>query len=177
MKDYFNLPNILTYIRIALVPVFVVLFFTSSPIYTYALGVFVLASVTDVVDGYIARKFNLITDIGKVLDPFADKLLKITVLACLVSVEIIPLWFIIAMLSLDLTLIISASILYSKEIVIKSNVVGKSGTAIISTGIILSFFHESVNGLNLVVLNIGLLVVFCSVLSYFMVYIKRKNKA
>ncbi len=108
MKDALNLPNILTYIRIALVPVFVTLFYAVN-IYV-ALAIFVVACVTDVIDGFVARKFNMITNLGKVLDPFADKLLKLSTLICFVSVNIIPLWFLIVMLSLDLFLVVSGVI-------------------------------------------------------------------
>lgn len=176
MKEYFNLPNVLTYIRIALIPVFVILFFSVTPIYQLPLAIFVLASVTDAIDGFIARRYNLITNIGKVLDPFADKLLKITVLFCFVSIDIIPLWFVLAMLVFDLTLIIAASILFKKEIVIKSNIIGKSGTTIISLGLILSFFHEKVYDINLYILYLGLLVVFCSCISYLLIYLKTKKE-
>ena len=71
-----NVPNTLSVIRIVLIPVFVVLYFLPFAFAPYlAFAVFVLASFTDFLDGYIARKYNLITDLGKLLDPIADKLL------------------------------------------------------------------------------------------------------
>lgn len=174
MKEAFSLPNILSYIRLALVPVFVILFFNASSLY-YALAIFLIASLTDAVDGFIARKFNLTTSIGKVLDPFADKLLKITVLTCFVIEGIIPVWFVIVMLALDLFLIICGSILFKREVIIQSNFIGKSGTAVIAVGILLSFFHSHVNNVNLYVLYLGLLIVFASVISYLVVYLKTKS--
>ena len=81
-KKMKNIPNILSVIRIILVLVFVVVFFLPiSKI--WALIVFLTAGATDVVDGFLARKFNWITDLGKILDPFADKLMQCTVLVCL----------------------------------------------------------------------------------------------
>lgn len=170
MKEFFSLPNILSYIRIALVPVFAILYLTNHVV--GALIVFILASITDALDGFIARKFKLVTNIGKILDPFADKLLKITVLACFVSKGVIDLWFLIAMLVVDLSLVISASILFKREIIIKSNFVGKAGTAIIAVGIILSFFADKINYINKIVLYCGFLVVFASALTYLMIYLK-----
>ena len=71
-----NLPNKLTCIRMALIPVFVLLFYAPFAAGRYlALAVFIAASLTDTADGYIARKYNLITDFGKFMDPLADKLL------------------------------------------------------------------------------------------------------
>lgn len=73
-----NVPNILTLLRIFMIPVFIVLFLLPEGAgMPWALGVFVLASLTDAVDGYIARKYNAITSFGKLMDPLADKLLTI----------------------------------------------------------------------------------------------------
>lgn len=81
-KDLFTIPNILTYIRLLCVPVFIGVMIAycidkTATAYLWAgFGLFVFASATDIADGYIARRFNLISDIGKVLDPVADKLLQ-----------------------------------------------------------------------------------------------------
>ena len=77
-----NIPNILSTIRILLVFVFVFLLFgLNSPV--GALIVFLVAGATDVIDGFLARRFNWITNLGKILDPLADKLMQCTVLVCL----------------------------------------------------------------------------------------------
>lgn len=71
-----NLPTKLTFLRILLIPVFIALFFIEFPFHcAAATGVFIIASFTDFLDGYIARKNNLVTDLGKFLDPIADKML------------------------------------------------------------------------------------------------------
>lgn len=81
-----NIPNALSFFRIALLPVFIILYLSSKndPILVYwALGVLLLSGLTDSLDGIIARKFNQITDLGKLLDPVADKLTQVTVVICL----------------------------------------------------------------------------------------------
>ena len=89
-----NIPNILSIIRIILVFVFVAVFFVAdSPV--WALIIFLTAGATDVVDGYLARRFNWITNLGKILDPFADKFMQCTALVCLCIKNFVPLWFVI----------------------------------------------------------------------------------
>lgn len=89
-----NIPNILSVIRILLVFVFVFVLFVLDNMYV-ALIVFFVAGATDVVDGYLARRNNWITNLGKILDPFADKLMQCTVLVSLCIKGILPLWFVI----------------------------------------------------------------------------------
>ena len=79
-----NLPNKLTLLRVIIVPVFVLCFLMEW--YPAALIFFIAASVTDALDGHIARKYNLVTDFGKFLDPLADKVLVLSALACFTAV-------------------------------------------------------------------------------------------
>ncbi len=81
-----NIPNKITLTRIILMPIFIALFLVSFPGSKFvALGIFVIAAVSDCLDGYIARKYNLVTDLGKFLDPIADKLLATTGLVMLIT--------------------------------------------------------------------------------------------
>lgn len=98
-----NLPNRLTLLRIFMIPVFVAVYFINAIPYNYLLSaiVFALAALTDFLDGYIARKYNLITDLGKFLDPIADKVLVAAALIVMLVVpvggtEILPAYFSIA---------------------------------------------------------------------------------
>lgn len=76
-----NLPNLLTLVRFLLIPAYFLVFFSNSPWNMwFALGIVVLAGLTDLLDGYIARRFNLITPLGIVLDPLADKLMMLSVI-------------------------------------------------------------------------------------------------
>ena len=86
-----NISNILSIIRICLVFVFLALFFTDNVL--LALIVFLVAGATDIIDGYLARKYNWVTALGKILDPVADKLMQCTVLICLLIGGYIPVWF------------------------------------------------------------------------------------
>lgn len=98
-----NLPNKLTIFRMILIPFFVV--FMKLPIgggdiHRYiALVIFVVASLTDTLDGYIARRDNLVTDFGKFMDPLADKLLVCSALICLVELDKIPCWVVIIIIA------------------------------------------------------------------------------
>lgn len=84
-KDFFTVPNILVYIRVLLIPVFVYLYIhaRTDKEYCTALAVMVIAFLTDFFDGKIARRYNLVTDLGKILDPIADKLCQFAVALCL----------------------------------------------------------------------------------------------
>lgn len=79
----FTIPNLLSFFRICLIPLFVWLYFKHKESGIAAV-VFIVSGITDVVDGFIARKFNMISDFGKFFDPIADKLTQITVLGCLI---------------------------------------------------------------------------------------------
>ena len=85
LKEIFNIPNTLSYIRVLLIPVFVAIFLTAETVtdYYWAAGIVVLSGLTDFVDGYIARHFNQITDLGKLIDPVADKLTQLALVICM----------------------------------------------------------------------------------------------
>lgn len=95
-----NLPNKLTLLRIIMIPVFVVLLYLDFPFNNLvALAVFILASITDTLDGYIARKYNLITDFGKFMDPIADKLLVTAAMQVFVDWHMMPAWVVIVVVA------------------------------------------------------------------------------
>ena len=96
-----NLPNKLTLLRIVMIPVFVVLLLWGpKPVCNYVAAlVFIAASLTDTADGYIARKYNLITTFGKFMDPLADKLLVCSAMICLVDLGRIESWIVIIIIA------------------------------------------------------------------------------
>ena len=167
-----NVPNILSFIRLILVPIFVVSFFVINQY--LALAIFVIASITDIIDGYIARHYNAITEFGKVLDPFADKLMKMSALISLAIANLIPLWVAILMIVCDIAMIISGLCLYKKKITIQSNWIGKAGTFVISIGVVLSFFTQWLGDTNVYVIYAGITIAIIAGLDY--VYIFFTNK-
>lgn len=96
-----NLPNKLTMFRVILIPFFVVFLLVDiTPVDKWiALAIFIIASLTDMLDGKIARKYNLVTNFGKFMDPLADKLLVCSALVCLVAVDSIPAWMVIVIIA------------------------------------------------------------------------------
>ena len=97
-----NLPNKLTILRVIMIPFFV--FFLLAPFFDgygnyIALVIFIIASLTDLADGKIARKYNLVTNIGKFMDPLADKLLVCSAMICLVDLKLIPSWIVIIIIA------------------------------------------------------------------------------
>ena len=98
-----NLPNKLTIFRVILIPFFVFfLLWQNGENYTFrmiALALFIIASLTDLLDGKIARKYNLVTNFGKFMDPLADKLLVCSALICLIELNALPAWMVIIIIS------------------------------------------------------------------------------
>ena len=136
-----NLPNKLTVLRVILIPFFVaaVLFDEGdSQMFRYlAASIFIVASLTDLLDGKIARKYNLVTNFGKFMDPLADKLLVCAALICLVELEQLPAWMVIVIVSREF--IISGFRLVAAEqgIVIAASYWGKFKTTFQMIAIIL----------------------------------------
>ena len=145
-KELRMVPNVLCLIRLASVPIFVffILFGGLRADYTYfvliGLGVFLFAASTDMFDGHIARKYNMVTELGKFLDPFADKVMHVSVILSLVIIGYVH-WAIIVLLAVkELTMIILASLLINRKIVIKANFMGKLASILLSAGVIVAFF-------------------------------------
>lgn len=112
-KSWINIPNALTVLRILLVPVYLYIFYSGSENNIFFAGlIFILAGITDVLDGYIARKYNLGTDLGAILDPFADKLMSFTILITFATSGIIPMWILIALGIKEVVMIVGGGILY-----------------------------------------------------------------
>lgn len=108
-----NIPNILTIIRLLLIPVFVASFFSQSENnILYATCIFIIAGITDLLDGYIARRYNMVTKWGTVLDPLADKLMQLTVLVCFTIAKYIPIWVIVVIGIKELLMISGGLFLY-----------------------------------------------------------------
>ena len=121
-----NLPNKLTMGRILAIPVFIVVFLMG---YNYAAAViFILAALTDMLDGHIARKYNLVTNFGKLMDPLADKLLVMSALLCLVQVGDVAGWMVIVILGREFIITGMRQVAAAQGIVIAAGNTGKIKT-------------------------------------------------
>ena len=139
-----NIPNMLTILRFILIPFIYVSVLSKH--FLIALIIFTTSAITDVLDGYIARKYNYITDIGKLMDPLADKLTQIALLLSLTILKILPLWIFIVVFVKELVLVISASVLYSKkEVVVYSKWYGKLATTLFYLAIVCSLLINEFN--------------------------------
>lgn len=137
MKKYFKyVPNILTLIRFLLIPLILILL--SQGKYIDAIIVFSISGITDILDGVIARKFNFISDFGKLMDPLADKFTQISMLVMLTVKKIIPLWIVIVVFIKEFCMICGASFLYGKELVVSSKWYGKASTTLFYIAIVVS---------------------------------------
>lgn len=172
-----NIPNILTIIRFILVPVIYTAVINKR--FLTALIIFTISAITDILDGFIARKFNYITDIGKLMDPLADKLTQISLLLALSFLKILPWWIFAIVFLKELVLVISASVLYSKkDVVVYSKWYGKLATTLFYLAIVISLIT---NQFNIIIpfridLYLYYLAILATVFSLIMYSIKFKFK-
>lgn len=128
-----NVPNVLTVLRLLLVPVFIFTYMASNDttLHIIAASIFLLASLTDILDGYIARKFNMITDFGKLADPIADKLMQLSVIGCLTINDRISGWILGLYAVKELVLIVGGLNLLKDKYIVQSKRSGKIATVIL----------------------------------------------
>ena len=142
-----TITNVLTLFRFILVPFFVIAFYQYPDKRYYSLAVFALASVTDAVDGYLARKLNQVSHFGKLFDPAADKLMIVSMLFCLKFVGLLApfrlKWLnnaiLYTLLAKELFMILGGMYMLKRGIVVHSNYVGKTATALFVLAILLVF--------------------------------------
>lgn len=139
-----NVPNALTLLRVFMVPVFVVFMLADvcGEADRYIAGIiFIAASLTDTLDGYLARKNNQITVFGKFMDPLADKLLVCAAMICLVELELLPSWIVIIIVSREFIISGFRLIAAEKGVVIAASYWGKFKTVSQMLMVILLIFH------------------------------------
>ncbi len=137
--DMWNVPNVLTIMRIILIPVFVVLH--AKGLLKWALAVFLVASFTDFLDGYLARKNNQITAFGKLMDPLADKVMVCTAMLCQAIGGAIPWVAFAVVLGKELLMVIGGMFMLRRGVVVYSNMWGKVAQCMFIAALVLSFFH------------------------------------
>lgn len=138
-----NFPNILTAFRIILIPVVSAAFAEGN--IGVATILFLIASATDIFDGFIARRFNLVTDVGKVLDPIADKGMSLTVLICMWKyAELIPNWAVVIFIAKEAAMLMGGMILLVRKDIVPSVWYGKASTIITSTVVVVILLWRNV---------------------------------
>lgn len=135
MKKY--IPNILTVSRFILIPFIVMSLLHEN--YILSIILLSISGLTDILDGLIARKCNIISNFGKLIDPLADKATQVSILVTLVFQNIIPLWILVVIFVKEMFMISGASFLYGKELVVSSRWYGKLSTIMIYLSMVSSF--------------------------------------
>lgn len=137
-QDSLNLPNFLTLVRILLIPVFVVIFLAPTPDRSLlAAVVFTVAAVTDLLDGYIARRTGQVTKLGKLLDPIADKLLVLSALILLVNIDRVSAVVALLIIARELAVTGIRAIAAGERLIIAAEVTGKYKMALQVVAIVL----------------------------------------
>ncbi|CAE6772164.1 MAG: CDP-diacylglycerol--glycerol-3-phosphate 3-phosphatidyltransferase [Nitrospira sp.] len=140
-----NLPNVLTLVRILLIPVFVMLLLDPTPDRSLAAAiVFVIAAVTDLLDGYVARKTGQITKLGRLLDPIADKLLVLSALILLVQVDRVTALVAILIIAREVAVTGLRAIAASEGMIMSAEVTGKYKMALQVVAIVLLLLEGTV---------------------------------
>lgn len=145
LKKNLNVPNVLSLIRLLLVPVYIIVFANGHKY--VSLVIFLVASFTDFLDGQIARRYNLITDVGKVLDPLADKLMVLTAMFSMTIGNakippVLPWAAVIIVLVKELIFIIGGALLWKNGVVVYARIWGKAAQVAFIIGLISSYFHD-----------------------------------
>ena len=171
--ETFNLPNTITLLRISIVPFLFILLLDPGEFWSLILAIlFVIASITDVFDGYFARKYNLITTMGKFLDPIADKLIINTAMIVMIPIGRIPAWIVAVTIIRDLIVDVIRSIASSEGNYIQASPIGKQKTLAQTIAITALMIHYSIFGIDAhfvgtITLYIALLFTIYSGVDYF----------
>lgn len=162
-----NVPNALTVLRILLVPVLVVALLDETSTGWWAAGVFALASLTDMIDGYIARSRRQITTFGKLMDPVADKLLIIAALVVLVSQSRIPAWIAMVIIAREFAVTVTRLAATGQGLVISANWWGKAKTIVQVAAIFFAIAFNPTPPAVDVLLYLAVLITVVSGIDYF----------
>lgn len=180
--ETFNLPNTITLMRVGVVPFLFILLLEPGEFWSLILAVlFVIASITDFFDGYIARKYQMITTMGKFLDPIADKIIVNTAMIVMIPIGRIPAWIVAITIIRDLIVDVIRSIASSDGIYIQASIIGKQKTVTQIIAVTALMIHYSIFGINAhkvgtVILYIALFLTIYSGIDYFIKLYKSIEK-
>ncbi len=187
-KDLFTVPNILTYIRLICVPVFIGMMIaycvdkTATEYLWAAFGLFVFASATDIADGFIARRFNLISDIGKVLDPVADKLLQGFAILMLGIAGNVNWAFVAIIVAKEIFIGVTSKYFMrasKRQVEQMANKWGKYAALTVFIGLFFAFlvpFSKVIEIADIVILSIGSLLAVIAATQYTVIYCKQLSQ-
>lgn len=181
-KEIFSIPNVLSMIRLALIPLYIVIFLNAESDFHYyvSAGILAVSCLTDLIDGKIARHFNMITTIGKVLDPLADKITQFTLILCLaIRRNRLLLWALIALfVAKESFQLIAGSLILRKGKILSGAVLpGKICTAILFVTLVLMIMLPNLNDKTIDTIAIvdGIFMII-SFISYVLVYAGKIQK-
>ena len=158
-----NLPNKLTVARVCMVPLFMVALMLNTEVSrVVATVIFALASFTDMLDGKIARKYNLITNFGKLMDPLADKILTAAAMVCLVELGDLAAWIVVIILFREYAITGLRSVAAYENIVVAANIWGKVKTVCQMIALMLLMLKPQIVALCGV--NLGLILMYVALL-------------
>ncbi len=170
-----NVPNALSLFRLCLVPIFSWVYFGNSEVSRiYAVIIYAMASATDFLDGKIARKYNQISKLGRILDPLGDKMMTFAVLLCITISNVIPVWAIVVFLAKEIIMGIGGFILYKKfKDMPPANYMGKISTVVFFVVcVILMLFSGISETAATVMISIALAVMILALVGYTIRYIR-----
>ena len=181
-REIFNLPNSITLARISVVPFLFFLLASPGPFWSLVLAaLFVLAAITDFADGFIARKYNMITTMGKFLDPLADKLIVNSAMILMIPIGRIDAWIVVIIIMRDLIVDGIRSIASSEGIYIQASIIGKQKTLAQIFAVTALMIHYPFLGLNAhfvgtIVLYVAFLLTIYSGMDYFIKFYRGTGK-
>jgi len=170
-----NVPNILSVFRLVLVPVFITAYFSGAEgAKLYATGVYILAAVTDFLDGRIARKYNLVSKLGRILDPLGDKIMTFAVLLCITIDKLVPAWAVIVFFVKEALMAVGGLLIYKKYTDMPSaNILGKCATVVFVVVCALLMLVDNIPKVYATALiSIAIIVMLAAFVSYLIRYIK-----
>jgi CDP-diacylglycerol--glycerol-3-phosphate 3-phosphatidyltransferase len=184
-REVFNLPNTISMLRIGVIPILFLLPFSPGPVMSLVIAIlFIAAALTDLMDGYIARRYQIVTTMGKFLDPIADKLIVNTAMILLIPIGRIPAWIVALIVIRDFAVDGIRNIASSEGIVIQASLLGKRKTlcqifAVSALMIHYPFLGADAHLVGMVILYIALIMTVISGTDYFQkfyrVIIKKKK--
>lgn len=167
-----NIANFLTFLRLCMIPLAAYMFYISS--FDVAAAVFLLACLTDVLDGFLARRLNLITDMGKLLDPLADKGMQLTVLISLAFCGRMPFLAVVIILLKEVLMFFGGLFLYRRKFVVAASWYGKAATVLVSACVlaVLMFYEKMPSALLYTVQWLPVFVALGAFLLYFQSFMR-----